>query len=99
MSDNINDIYPLPDDELNEVSGGTNAEDVAAQAAADGRTIMLPAGNFMSDLCICAHHNKWAREKKDEPERKEAYYYDIKCYKCGKVWPKKFVDTNFLCYP
>ena len=27
---NINDIYPLPDDELEEVSGGTNAKEVAA---------------------------------------------------------------------
>ena len=82
---NENDVQAIPDNELDEVSGGTNAKDIAAQAAADGRTIALPKGNYFKGFCICAIHNKWARST-FLGKNGALYYIDIKCYKCGQTW-------------
>ena len=97
MSDDRNEnLQAIPDDELDEVSGGTNAKEVAAQAAADGRTVMLPAFNFsVSCLCICAKHNKWANHL-EISNGETKWFFDVKCYKCGKVWDK--VEFNDIMH-
>jgi len=79
-----NDLFPLPDDELDDVTGGTNAKNVKALAEADGRTVAVASGNFFVGLCICAAHNKWARSSFKNSYA--LYYTDIKCYKCGTTW-------------
>ena len=83
MTDNTNNgTWPLPDDEMDEVAGGTNAADVAAQAALDGRVVPMKPFNL---LCVCAAHNKWARSVTFDGFTET--HYDVKCYKCGKTWP------------
>ena len=93
LNNTDNEIQSVPDDEFENVTGGTNAKEVAAQAAADGRTFQLPMGNWGDGLCLCAVHNKWAAKKETE-KIGLGYgitYYDVKCYKCGKVWDKYII--------
>lgn len=84
------DVTPLEDDDLDAVAGGITgekAEAVENAARADGRNVMLPIGNF-TKLCMHNHKYKWARRKGKSASMQYPgyYYYDIKCYKCGKIW-------------
>lgn len=98
------DVTPLGDDELDDVAGGiskSKAADAKAAANADGRTFMLPTGNYRK-LCNHNHKYKWARSKEREGTIKSYgdNYYDIKCYKegCGKTWHKWYDGKGgFMC--
>jgi len=87
MNKDINNNFEeLDDDELDRIAGGVTAASAAEQAAADGRTFQLPAGNFLKGTCICAAHNKWARYRIQATGEIDIDYADVKCYNCGKTW-------------
>ncbi len=97
-NENTNVIEAISEDELETVAGGNrvfaNAKEekkAKEQAAADGRTHMVRAGNWM---CVCSHKYKFAREKVEQKRAPQVTFYDIKCYYCGATKDQESWTAN-----
>ncbi len=93
MENKVDGIEAIGDDELEAASGGKwifttkkQREQAKKEAAADGRTHLIPSGTWM---CVCSHQYKYARDKQyiaDKDTGRMVYkYQDCMCYYCGKT--------------
>ena len=95
-----NGVAPMSDDDMEAVAGGNaKKEESRKQAAADGRTIAVPIGNWQGGkgCCACNNDHKWARSKQKDGFRDGSWwnlYEDVKCYKCNNTWPSVSVRAG-----